>query len=149
MGEITRGNGAPTDTRLERVAGERPWPPPLPVSQARFRPAYEALAAGLLTDRGGPEAVTTAELALIETTCECYVTARKLARRLFTRGVTKRGGELQPALASYFTAVNSLRLNLMALGLDRRARRVDSYVAEVMEREKSRPGPTDAAEGGK
>ena len=114
-----QGTGNGSGAQLERVVGARPWPPPLPASQERFRPAYEALAAGLLTDRGGPEAVTTAELALLEVTCECFVVARKLARRLFTRGVTKRGGDLQPALASYFTAVNSLRLNLVTLGLER------------------------------
>jgi hypothetical protein len=130
--------------RLRRRAPERPWPPPLPASQERFRPAYEAFAAGLLADRGGSEAVTTAELVLIEATAECYVVARKLARRLTTRGVTKRRGEEQPALKAYFTALNTLRLNLMSLGLGRRARQIPSLAAYVAEHERPEGRPEAA-----
>ncbi len=91
VGGTTPGTTDPSLAGLERVVGARPWPPRLPRGVEHLRPAHEVLAFELLADRGGPDACTTAGVALIETTAECIVLARKLARWPMTRGVAKEG----------------------------------------------------------
>lgn len=112
---------------LQRADLARTWLPALPRRLAHLEPVYLAAAEGLLADKGGVEAVSTAELMLIVDTAEAFVVGRLLGRRIFRRGVARKvrangQEELAPAIAAYFTAKNTVRLNLTSLGLERRAR---------------------------
>lgn len=108
---------------------------------ARFESEYLALATDLVSDLGGLLNMTAAQRALAAATLEVHLVRRRLGRNLAGRGLVRRDGTPRAALAAYFTAANTERLNWLALGLDRRARRVDSYVAEVLERQRGVAGP--------
>lgn len=74
---------------------------------------------GIVADLGGDGNLTTAQVVLIEKSVGLYQITRALEEWLVKEGVVKKQ-RLNPALAVYASFVNSLRLNLNALGIDRR-----------------------------
>jgi hypothetical protein len=98
-----------------------------------FAQDYVDFAAGLAQDRGGFDELSTAERALIESVAETRALRRKCGRNVLARGLARRDGELRGPVKVYIALVNAERQGLLALGLGRRARDVqtlDSYLRE-------------------
>lgn len=117
----------------------------LPARLAWLQPAIDEARAGVESDLGGD--LTTAQRLVLDATLEAHVVRRLLGHNMLARGATTRSGELRPAAKAYVSYLNSERLGFLALGLERRARNMDSYVAEVMSREKPSQRPASAAGG--
>jgi hypothetical protein len=120
------GDGAVPES-LVRPAGRKPrsgkGDGSIPARIRRiFGDEIDRLREGLLLDLGGPEAISTAEGMLINAVLEAHAIRRLLGHRILCRGACDRKGEVKPAVLSFFTALNSERLNLVALGLRRRAK---------------------------
>jgi hypothetical protein len=114
-----------------------PWLPALPARADAFLAEYVAFALGLVADLGGEEDMTTAQRALVASTAEVRALRQKAGRNLLARGLVQRKGDLRGAAKLYVALVNSERLGLLALGLERRARQVDSYVEGVLAQERA------------
>ncbi len=120
----TQASGA-LARRARRARRRLPW----------LRPRLDALHDGLVADRGGPGALSTAEGVLVEMAVDSYCVALFLMNNIETRGCTKRDGSLRPAVLSLATYQNTLRLHLQALGLQRRARDVTPDLCTIWTRQ--------------
>lgn len=92
--------------------------------------------AGLLSDLGGE--ATTAQKTLIESTKICLGVCLLVSVKLSAGGVSKLQGNrwVLGTLGSY---LNTLRLNLQALGLERRAKQADLTIEAVVAEYAKRP----------
>ncbi len=93
----------------------------LPERRRDLRAVLEAFRAGLIHDRGPLEDdLTAAQLTLINETVTVLGVLRCIGEHVAQAGVFK-GGVINPALSTMYLAYqNTLRLNLMALGLNKR-----------------------------
>lgn len=137
----TPGTTAGSGAQPRSAALALPWLAPLPARAAPFLAEYVAFALGLVADLGGEDNLTTAQRALVASTAEVRALRQKAGRNLLARGLVQRKGDLRGAAKLYVSLVNSERLGLLALGLERRARQVDSYVADVLARERAEKVP--------
>lgn len=87
---------------------------------------------GIVADLGGAGQITTAQHVLIEKSVGLYQITRTLEEYLVKWGIMKKQ-RLNPALAVYGSMVNSLRLNLSALGIDRRGQERIKTVAQIVD----------------
>ena len=96
----------------------------------------------LLADKGGPDAVSAAEMALIEQAARLRLYVEHLDAWLMEQKtlINKRSRSVWPVLRERAALGDALVRVLVQLGLERRARRIDSYVTGVLEREKSSSG---------
>lgn len=115
----------------------------LPPRLAWMRPEIDAFRAGLVCDLGGEP--TTAQSALVEQAVRLLTVVLLLTWNVFTRGGTTRKGELRPAIKALATYENSLRLALLALGLERRAKQVDLDLRALWSRSRAEGPPEPSA----
>jgi hypothetical protein len=86
---------------------------------------------GMISDLGGD--VTTAQRTLIETSRMCFGVILLASQWIAENGAVRPGGKPQHILNLLGTYLNTLRLNLLALGLHRRtksAHTLESIVSE-------------------
>jgi hypothetical protein len=108
-----------------------------------LRTYLEGIRRGLVRDLGPAEAdLTTAQLALVNHVISKIAITRLIEERLAEVGIFDAAGELDPALGKFFLAAsNSLRLDLMALGIDkRRGVEIIDLGRYIAESERSGPG---------
>lgn len=118
----------------------------VPECRRYVREYLEGVRAGLVRDLGPREEdLTAAQKALINHVISKIAITRLIEERLAEVGIFNAAGELDPALGKFFlTASNSLRLDLQALGIDKR--RGDEVLdlgryIEARDRESGRPNP--------
>jgi len=94
----------------------------VPSSRRHVRAYLETVRAGLVRDLGPTENdLTAAQKALLNHVISKIAITRLIEERLAEVGIFKPTGELDPSLGKFFlTASNSLRLDLLALGLNTR-----------------------------
>jgi hypothetical protein len=94
----------------------------LPDNRAYLRPYLSSVREGLVRDLGPiEEGLTTGQKLLIDRTVGLVGVIRLIEEHVREQGVF-HGGILIPVLANNYTAfTNSLRLNLQALGIDKRS----------------------------
>lgn len=101
----------------------------LPVHLAHVRELVQAEEEALLSDKGGDSNVTAAERALIQDCGTAYGLIMLALEEARTRGcitVDPQGvWDLQPGLQRLKGLIDSRRMNLLALGLQRRAKPID------------------------
>lgn len=94
----------------------------VPECRRYVREYLEGVRAGLVRDLGPREEdLPAAQKALINHVISKIAITRLIEERLAEVGIFNAAGELDPALGKFFlTASNSLRLDLQALGIDKR-----------------------------
>jgi hypothetical protein len=94
---------------------------------------------GWIADAGGEENLTSSKKALLWVARGCLATFAVGLEYTKARGLTDEEGEVQPVLKIIGTFANTMRLNLIAAGLDRTPRNVtkslEVAMREVAERE--------------
>lgn len=143
----TTGPSGGPGSQLRCPDREHDWLPRLPKRLAWFEPAFLALAAQYISDLGGEHEMTAGRKILLRETLVAWINVTRQGRSLQVRGVGKRNGDPSPMLASYYTGLNTLRLNLLALGLGRRARDVQTLGAYLAQRRPATPAGADGANG--
>jgi hypothetical protein len=100
----------------------------------------DALVAQIVADLGGESEVTANRKTIIAAQ-RTVLTVLALAQRYVVReGLVNRKGKPHPLLGLLVSYVNSARLNAVALGLERRARKIGpSTLAEYLESKTSTP----------
>jgi hypothetical protein len=95
----------------------------LPERRAYLREYLNQTRAGLVNDLGPLEAdLTTAQVVLIDRVISKLSILRCVEEHVREKGVFTKAGELGPVLSkSYLAWANSIRLDLQALGIDKRA----------------------------
>jgi len=96
----------------------------------RIRRAGDRFRCGLIADLGPEEVLTAAQLVLIEKSVGLYGITLMLERWIGREGVINKT-KLNPVLTTYISHVNSLRLCLRELGIERRVAEKVLTMAEV------------------
>lgn len=100
----------------------------------------------LITDLGGVESMSTQEKLMIDNTIVCQGVVMLGAADLKESGVLNPDGDVRPILKMLATYANSVRLNLMCLGMNKRLvdakiknyeEWLDAHGEEAAENEKS------------
>jgi len=130
---------ASAETRAERAPNGRFLPGhqvTLKAGIARFKnygalepelaEARAADLAGLVADRGGAAALSTAETALVERAANVITLCRLYERDLAARGPFTPRGRVRATTTGYLAAIGTLQRLLSTIGLERRPRQVDS-----------------------
>ena len=107
---------------------------------------------GLLSDEAGLDGdLPTKRLALVDSIVRTYTLAQLAFDDILRRGflVRKKGGgeDLNPSLKVIATFENTLRLNLLALGLERRQRQIPDLQSYLRSLEQAKSGQVEAEEG--
>jgi hypothetical protein len=95
------------------------------------RERLDAFQSGMISDLGGADNVTQAQRTLVESSQMCFGVVLLGNAWIAENGVTQSNGKPQFILTILATFLNTLRLNLMALGLERRtktAQTLDDYI---------------------
>jgi hypothetical protein len=127
---IAQGRG-PDRRHVGRHGRVRPYRPSGLYRQANPAPelqqAMDHLRAQLLTDKGGPEAVTTAERVLIDLVVAAAIKSQRVEAYLATLPclVDKRRRRVWQVVRDSTTLATHLATLLRDLGLERRARSLD------------------------
>ncbi len=109
----------------------------LPARLTHIRTFVEREEQALLTDKGGKDAVTAGEMALIRDAGTAYGLILLLLEESATRGTivtTENGWDLAAGLQKIKGLIDTRRSNFQALGLERRARDVTPTIAEIQKR---------------
>ncbi len=109
----------------------------LPARLTHIRTFVEREEQALLTDKGGQDAVTAAEMALIRDAGTALGLVLLLLEESATRGAiitTESGWDLALGLQRIKGLLDTRRGNFLALGLERRARDVTPTIAEIKQR---------------
>jgi hypothetical protein len=92
-----------------------------------------AFESGLVCDLGGDDAITTGQRTLIQSTCICFGVVLLGGAWVAENGAVRKSGRPQPVLGMLAAYLNTLRLNLMALGLERRSKSAQTLDAVLDE----------------
>ncbi len=109
----------------------------LPARLTHIRTFVEQEEQALLADKGGKDAVTAGEMALIRDAGTAYGIILLLLEESATRGtivISQNGWDLAPGLQKIKGLIDTRRSNFQALGLERRARDVTPTIAEIQRR---------------
>ena len=96
----------------------------IPAGFEHLVPVVESYWEGWISDMGGDSEITSKERAILHGAKICLVVALLSADYVAQHGLTDAKGNPQPILKILGTFLNTLRLNLCAVGLERRAREV-------------------------
>lgn len=116
--------------------------PPVPYA-SEVREQVSALIESAIVDLGGPEAITSMQKQILESSRLALTIVALGARYLAEQGVVGRKGKPHGLLSVLGTYANIIRLNAAELGLDRRAKdakTLDVRLAEIAEREQNESG---------
>lgn len=92
----------------------------MPAGKEHLQEAIDGYMDGLIEDKGGIESISTAQLGLINNERITKGVILLIAEKLSEAGMFTDKGEVKPYLKCFATYLNTSRLNLMALGLERR-----------------------------
>lgn len=118
----------------------------LPVGFEHLQPIVDEFYSGWVADLGGQENLTAAERALLLVCRGCLAIWLLGLEHVRTHGLVDADNEAQSVLKVIGTFANSLRLNLVACGLERSARRIgpstlEEYL-EIRSKEAEAAAPT-------
>lgn len=116
--------------------------PPVPYA-GEVRQQVSDLIEAAIVDLGGPEAITSMQKQILESSRLALTIVALGARYLAEQGVVGRKGKPHGLLSVLGTYANIIRLNAAELGLDRRAKdakTLDVRLAEIAEREQAESG---------
>ena len=106
----------------------------VPAGFEHLIPVVESYWGNWVSDLGGESEVTSQERAILHSSKICLVVALLSADYVAQHGLTDAKGNPQPILKILGTFLNTLRLNLCAVGLKRRARKADGLEGYLEER---------------
>lgn len=89
---------------------------------------------GWVSDLGGQENIPKQKESLLLVSRVCLVVILLSLEHLKRSGFASQVGEVQPVLKTMATYMNSMRLNLSAVGLDRATKKADSLEGYLEER---------------
>jgi hypothetical protein len=120
-----RGNRPSLKSGIQSLAVQRDGKVPAEIPDAaEINAEVDALVAQIVADLGGETEVTANRKTIIAAQ-RTVLTVLALAQRYVVReGLINRKGKPHPLLSLLVSYVNSARLNAVALGLERRARKV-------------------------
>ena|ERR1700734_3862431 len=111
---------------------------------AEINAEVKAAVAQMIADLGGESEVTANRSTIIEAQRTVLIILKLAQRYVLREGLVNRKGKPHPLLGLLVSYVNSARLNAVALGLERRARKVGpSNVLEYMELLDNTPTSSD------
>lgn len=96
----------------------------LPPGHQAIAERVDGILAEMVSDLGGETEVTAQKRAILESQRLCLLVLTLAGDYLRTQGLLNERGKPHPLLASVVSFSNSLRLNALALGLERKPRRV-------------------------
>ena len=123
-GRFVPGNAASVTHGLRRANG------PLP-DTAEVRAALAERAATIVSDLGGTDGLSSVALGMIDRHARMEMVAEYLHARLEAEGPLTGKGKTRAALSAWLQIVDRLHRSALALGLERRAKRVPT-LAEVI-----------------
>ena len=118
----------------------------LPAGFERFQPIVEGFYDGWISDLGGLENVSSAKRALLLVARGCLVVWLLGLAYVEQCGLTDAKGEAQPILKVLNSYGNSLRLHLVAVGLERRARDVTPTLEAYLRQREQKQDMNSAAQ---
>jgi hypothetical protein len=99
-------------------------PPQIPDAK-QVADEVDAIIAAMVADLGGPTEITAQVQVILEAQRLCLLVLKLSGRYLSAQGILKgRSGRPHPLLSTMVSWANAARLNSVALGLGRRARKV-------------------------
>jgi hypothetical protein len=98
----------------------------LPPGREAIAERVDGILAEMVSDLGGETEVTAQKRAILESQRLCLLVLGLADGYIRTQGLLNERGKPHPLLASVVSFSNSLRLNALALGLERRPRKVES-----------------------